>query len=129
MIAVNIMNIEVTALSAEDSPARANEVFSVVDVDELPVLNGSAVIIGVLSRERLLRAGDGKSALNVGALSERAFKSAGPEARLVELRNLLKGAGHGSVFIVDNSGRLLGRVGEAELARRVVEYAEYGKKS
>jgi len=129
MIAVNIMNIKVTSLSADDSLARANEVFSSVEVDELPVLDGSAVIIGVLSRERLLRAGGGKSALNVGALSEKTFKSAGPEARLVELRNQLKGAEHGPVFIVDNGGRLLGRVGEAELARRAAEYAEHGKKS
>jgi len=127
MIAVNIMNIEVTALLAEDSPARANEVFSAVDVDELPVLNGQAVIIGVLSRQRLLRAGGGKSDLNAGGLSERGFKSAGPEAKLVELRNQLKGVEHGSVFIVDNGGRLLGRVGEAELARRAAEYLEYGK--
>ncbi len=132
MIAANIMDIEGAVLASGDSLARACEVFSGTDAKYLPVLDNGAVVIGVLSGERLLKAvaEAGATVLTVAGLCERAFLSALPGASLLELRERLgrkEGRG-GPVFIVDNAGRLLGRVGDAELARRAHEYAERGER-
>jgi len=131
MIAVNIMSIEVTALGFDDNPARVGEVFSESETGELPVLKADKVLAGVLSKASLPgalkdAAKAGKGSLTAGGLCKRVFRSAAPGATFLELKEMLQGADETPpyVYIVDNAGRLLGRVGQEDLARRTAEYGE-----
>ncbi len=134
MIAVNIMSIDVTALAFDDNPARVREVFSESGAGEMPVLDADKVLAGVLRKPRFLKAlkeaEEGpeteRGALTAGGLCERTFMSASPGAAFFELKEMLKGADErpAYVYIVDNAGRLLGRVGKEDLTRRAVEYGE-----
>jgi len=131
MIAVNIMSIEVTALAFDDNIARVGEVFFESGAGEMPVLKADNVLAGVLSKASLPRylkeaAKAGKGSLTAGCLCKRAFRSAAPGAAFFELKEMLKGADErpAYVYIVDNAGRLLGRVGKEDLARRAAEYGE-----
>ncbi len=135
MIAVNIMDINIRVLGSGDSLERASEVFSGSGEVVLPVLNGEGVLMGVLSKKTLPPALDGEAGkgaeaagakrapLSAGGVCGKAFISAGPGATFSELKDKLPRA-RGVIYIVDNSGRLLGRVGEAELAARAAEYGE-----
>jgi len=134
MIAVNIMSIEVTALAFDDNPASVSEVFSEPGAVEMPVLKADNVLAGVLSKASLPGAlkemhktpKAGRGSRTAGCLCKRFFKSAAPGAAFFELKEMLKGTDERSayVYIVDNAGRLLGRVGHADLARRAAEYGE-----
>jgi len=136
MIAVNIMSIEVTALAFDDNLARVGELFSESGAEEMPVLKADNVLAGVVSKASLPRylkeaekaAKAGKGTIAAGGLCGRTFRSAAPGAAFLELKEMLQGADErpSYVYIIDNAGRLLGRVGKEDLARRA---AEYGAKS
>jgi len=132
MIAVNIMSIEAAVLSSDDDLASAYEVILEADADELPVLTGDKLIIGVLSKKRLFGAMKNKAgpavnsngrSLNAGGLCSRTFRSASPGATFLELEDMLKKS-YDTIYIVDNAGRFLGRVGRAELNGRTAQYGE-----
>jgi len=134
MIAVNIMSIEVTALAFDDNLVRIGEVFSEPGAGEMPVLKADKVLAGVLSKASLPEAlkemdktpNAVRGSRTAGCLCKRFFKSAAPGDAFLELKEMLKGADERSayVYIVDNAGRLLGRVGQEDLARRAAEYGE-----
>ncbi|MFQ5354848.1 MAG: hypothetical protein ACE5DR_07855 [Thermodesulfobacteriota bacterium] len=124
MIAVNIMSIELTALFSDDGPRRAGLLHEVRDC-ELPVFDSCGRLMGVLEKHRPLEAienGHGETGagrgLTAGGICRRAdFLFAGPGAASRELREM-PGEKSGSLYIVDNGRRLLGRVEKADLRRR-----------
>jgi len=135
VIAVNIMDINSPVLGYGDSLERASEVFSVSGEVSLPVLKDEGLLVGVLSRKSLIASPEGEAGevggaegtkpapLVAGEPCAKAFVSAAPGATFFELKKMLPGTG-GLVYIVDNAGRFLGLVGEAELARRAAEYGD-----
>jgi len=127
MIAVNIMRIDLKVIPGEYSAQSALEVFRQCRVDVLPVVDSNAMMLGVLRRERFLKAMCGESGrrqsktLRAADICETDFVSIGPEAAISELRGLLSG-GAVCLFVVDKGARLLGSISEAELTSRLKEY-------
>lgn len=142
MIAVNAMDLDVEVIREEEGLSRVSDIFEKNGEAVLPVLHGDGRLVGVLWRDDLEAflkdsaksgAGQGGPAM-VAELVRGDYIVAGPMATVDEIRKKLasaSGEGRGEVvasgafvYIVDGHGRLLGRVGSADLERREKAYEE-----
>ncbi len=146
MIAANMMDMDVQAIDMQ-AIGEGGDLSGVLGIfekaaeDVLPVLQGGGRLVGVLWREDIeaflkgsAERGEGQVGPAMAAALVRAdYAAAGPMASADEIREKLASASGGGgkagasaafVYIVDGHGRLLGRVGQAEIELREKAYEE-----
>jgi CBS-domain-containing membrane protein len=146
MIAASMMDVQVPRLRPGDTLGEALRVCASAASVEAPVVDERGTLCGVARAASILRAafdGPGASApvstngmdafllKEVREVMTLDFVTVSPETRAADLAAILIGPGAcaRSVFVVDDSARLLGVITPAAMLKRLCEYAERTKKT
>jgi len=136
LIAVNVMSLDVAAISQGEEGLKGLEELGAKGWVEIPVLDNEGRIKGVVREKDLagfVERGDMKwleGAMEREDLLRGDFIATLPGATVDELGEMLAGCSRADgrevfIYIVDRQGRLLGRVGAVEMSRRKFEYAAH----